>query len=89
MCESQGLGFMNPEAGYSLWIKLDKIKNMDRYIQDLSFETGVLLEAGSRFIGNYNQYIRINVAIDQTLLKEAMTLFAHHYSQYEGENHEN
>ncbi|CAM3630777.1 MalY/PatB family protein [Erysipelothrix urinaevulpis] len=89
MCRDTDLGFMAPDAGYLLWIKLDKVKDIDRYIQDLSFKTGVLLETGSRFIGNYNQYIRINVATDRNLLIEAMTLFKNHYENYEGDSNEN
>lgn len=76
------LNIMLPSSSYLIWIKLPKIKDVDQYIVDLAKDTGVLLETGSRFIGDYQGYIRVNVACDSKLLEEAMIKFKNHYNNY-------
>lgn len=85
ICYDVGLKVIVPESGYLVWISGEKLKDVDAYVQDLSYETGVLLETGSRFIGNYDSHLRINVATDSKMLQEAMILFTNHYKNYKGE----
>lgn len=70
-----------PQSGYLIWMKLEKIQEIDDYILDLAKDTGVLLETGSRFIDDYQGYVRVNVACDTALLKEAMLKFKNHYQK--------
>ncbi len=84
-CLEAGLEAQLPDAGYLIWIKGEKLNDLEDYVQDLAKKTGVLLETGSRFIKNYDKHLRINVATDSKLLEEAMKLFVEHYKQYEGE----
>lgn len=70
-----------PQSGYLIWMKLEKIQEIDDYILDLAKDTGVLLETGSRFIDDYQGYVRVNVACDSELLKEAMHQFKNHYQK--------
>ena len=72
----------NPDSGYLIWIKLDKIKDIDLFIVELAQETGVLIETGSRFIGNYEKYVRINVATSFDLLEIAIKKFREYYDNY-------
>lgn len=81
--QSLDLQIMIPEAGYLIWIKLPNIKNIDNYVLELAKDTGVLLETGSRFIANYDGFIRLNVATDKNLLQEAMEKFKEHYLHYQ------
>lgn len=74
---------MEPEAGYLVWIKLPKVQNVDDFVIQLAKKTHVLVETGSRFIQNYEQHIRINVATSTTLLQEALTLFHDFYKDYQ------
>ena len=72
----------SPDSGYLIWIKLDKIKDIDLFVVELAQETGVLIETGSRFVGNYEKYIRINVATSYNLLTIAITKFKEYYDNY-------
>lgn len=73
---------MEPEAGYLIWIKLLKVEDVDAFVLDLAKKTHVLVETGSRFIQNYGNGIRINVATSTTLLQEALQLFHDFYQDY-------
>lgn len=42
----------------------------------------MLLETGSRFIDNYEGWVRINTATNSDLLKEAMMRFIEFYKSY-------
>ncbi|MDN6731346.1 MAG: aminotransferase class I/II-fold pyridoxal phosphate-dependent enzyme [Atopostipes suicloacalis] len=72
---------MQAQSGYLVWLELNKIETVDSYVVNLAKDTGVLLETGSRFIDDYQGYIRINLACDTTLLKEAMLKFKAHYDE--------
>ncbi|MGB6178602.1 aminotransferase class I/II-fold pyridoxal phosphate-dependent enzyme [Carnobacterium sp.] len=72
----------SPDSGYLIWIKLDKIQDVDLFVVELAQETGVLVETGSRFIGNYENYVRINVATSFNLLTIAIKKFKEYYDNY-------
>lgn len=59
-------------SSYLLWIRLQGIKDVDRFVIDLAQKTGVLLETGSRFIADYDPYVRMNVASDPQMIVEAV-----------------
>jgi cysteine-S-conjugate beta-lyase len=75
----EGITIMEPEAGYLLWIKLDKIKDTLDFVEKLSKETGVLVESGTRFVGSEDGYIRINIATSKLILEESMKKLANFY----------
>lgn len=81
MLQGQDLSIMEPQAGYLMWIRLNKLKqsDVDAFVLALAKETHVLLERGSRFLDNYDNFIRINVATSTTLLQEAMKRFVSYY----------
>ncbi len=70
---------MESEAGYLLWIKLDKIKDTLDFLEKLAKETGVLVVSGTRFVGNEDGYIRINIATSKLILEESMRKLANFY----------
>lgn len=74
---------MRPECGYLIWIHVSKVKNIDRFIIELAKETHVLLETGSRFVDNYEGWIRINVATRKDIVETAIKKFVKFYSEYE------
>lgn len=82
MLNIDGIKVIKPDAGYLLWVKLEGIKDIDNFIINLAKETGVLLETGSRFVGNNNDFLRINVATNKKILKEAINSFLHFYKNY-------
>ncbi|EEJ74000.1 hypothetical protein HMPREF0545_1110, partial [Ligilactobacillus salivarius DSM 20555 = ATCC 11741] len=71
-----------------VWVYCPRIQDMDAYVIDLAQSTGVLLETGSRFVGNYKHCLRINVAMDTESVNEAMKKFVEHYVNYEGDTNE-
>lgn len=73
---------MEPESGYLLWIKLEKVKYVDKFIIELAEEKKVLLETGSRFINDYEGFVRINVATSKRILEEAIDRFVDFYKEY-------
>lgn len=73
---------MEPESGYLLWIKLEKVKDVDKFIIELAEEKKVLLETGSRFINDYEGFVRINVATSKRILEEAIDRFVDFYKEY-------
>lgn len=78
----EDIRIMEPESGYLLWIKLEKVKDVDKFILELAEEKKVLLETGSRFIDDYEGFVRINVATSKRILKEAMDRFVDFYKEY-------
>lgn len=78
----EDIKIMPPESGYLLWIKLEKVKDVDKFILELAEEKKVLLETGSRFINDYEGFVRINVATSKRILKEAMDRFVDFYKEY-------
>lgn len=78
----EGIEIMMPESGYLLWVKLDKVNDVDKFILELAKEKKVLLETGSRFINDYEGFVRINVATSKSILEEAMDRFVDFYKEY-------
>ena len=78
----EGVEIMIPESGYLLWVKLDKVNDVDKFILELAKEKKVLLETGSRFINDYEGFVRINVATSKSILEEAMDRFVDFYKEY-------
>lgn len=78
----EDIKIMEPESGYLLWIKLEKVKDVDKFILELAEEKKVLLETGSRFINDYEGFVRINVATSKRILEEAMDRFVEFYKEY-------
>ena len=78
----EDIRIMEPESGYLLWIKLEKVKDVDKFILELAEEKKVLLETGSRFINDYEGFVRINVATSKSILEEAMDRFVDFYKEY-------
>ncbi len=75
----EGFEIERPSSGYLVWIKLPKIEDIDQFVLDVALNTGVLLESGSRFIDNYDGFIRINVATSRELLKEGLEKLTRYY----------
>ena len=82
LLETTDMKIMKPDTGYLIWVYLPKIANIDQFVIDLANETHVLLETGSRFIDNYEGWVRINTATNSDLLKEAMMRFIEFYKSY-------
>ena len=78
----EGVEIMMPESGYLLWVKLDKVNDVDKFILELAKEKKVLLETGSRFINDYEGFVRINVATSKRILEEAIDRFVDFYKEY-------
>ena len=78
----EDIRIMEPESGYLLWIKLEKVKDVDKFIIELAEEKKVLLETGSRFINDYEGFVRINVATSKRILEEAIDRFVDFYKEY-------
>ena len=78
----EGVEIMMPESGYLLWVKLDKVNDVDKFILELAKEKKVLLETGSRFINDYEGFVRINVATSKSILEEAIDRFVDFYKEY-------
>ncbi|WP_066496816.1 MalY/PatB family protein [Abyssisolibacter fermentans] len=70
---------INHQAGYLLWIKLNKVNDIDKFVIELAQDTGVLLETGSRFVDNYENFVRVNLATSKDILREAMRRFKSYY----------
>lgn len=76
------LEWMRPDAGFLVWIKLNKVSDVDRFVLDLAQQTGVLLETGSRFVADYGKHIRLNCATNRGFLAEALDRFRDFYMSY-------
>lgn len=77
----EGIKVMEPEAGYLVWVKLEKVKNTLEFVENLAVETGVLVETGTRFVDSEEGYIRINTATSKEILEKSMKLLAFFYSK--------
>lgn len=77
----EDIKFMEPEAGYLVWVKLEKVKDTLDFVETLARETGVLVETGTRFVGSEEGYIRINTATSKDILAESMKLLTFFYSK--------
>lgn len=73
---------MEPDCGFLVWIYLPHIKDVDQFVLDLARETHVFIETGSRFLENYQGWVRINVATSPSLVKEAIHRFVQFYQNY-------
>ena len=63
---------IEPQSSYLLWVKLNNVEDVDKFVIELAQNTGVLLETGSRFIENYERFVRINLATSKEILRESM-----------------
>ena len=75
------LKHMFVDCGFLIWIKLPEINDVDDFVIELAKNTHVLVETGSRFITDYEGYIRINMATDYDLLEKAMNLLVEFYTK--------
>ncbi|MEG1483656.1 MalY/PatB family protein [Clostridium sp.] len=77
--ENSEVEVITPKAGYLLWVKLNKVSDIDVFTKDLAKNTGVLLEPGSRFVANYDGYVRINLATSKEKIKNGLEEFVKYY----------
>lgn len=77
------LEWMRPDSSFLVWIKLNKVSDVDRFVLELAQQTGVLVETGSRFVANYGNYVRLNCATSRRFLGEALDKFRDFYQNYE------
>lgn len=77
------LEWMRPDSGFLVWIRLNKVNDVDRFVLDLAQQTGILLETGSRFVADYDNHIRLNCATSRVFLGEALDKFRDFYLSYE------
>lgn len=82
MLKYEGINIMIPDAGYLIWVNLDKITNMNDFVLRLAKETGVLLEAGSRFVNDNEGWFRVNVATSGNILEVAIPKIVEFYKKY-------
>lgn len=80
--KNTNIEIIEPEAGYLLWVKLTYISNIDDFVIELANNKKVLLETGSRFIENYEGFLRINIATSKEILREAMLRLVDFYNSY-------
>ncbi|AQM59288.1 MalY/PatB family protein [Clostridium baratii] len=83
--KNTNIEIIEPEAGYLLWVKLPYISNIDDFVIELANNKKVLLETGSRFIENYEGFLRINIATSKEILREAMLRLVDFYNSYNSE----
>ncbi|CZQ90477.1 MalY/PatB family protein [Trichococcus collinsii] len=76
------LEWMRPESGFLVWIRLNKVTDIDPFVLELAQETGVLIETGSRFVADYENYVRLNCATSRSFLGEALHKFRCFYKNY-------
>lgn len=72
---------MEIDSSYLLWIKFNKINNVLEFVEELAKETGVLLETGSRFISEYEGFIRLNVGTSKKILTEGINRIKEFYKK--------
>ncbi|MGL5151687.1 MAG: MalY/PatB family protein [Clostridium sp.] len=72
---------IRPKAGYLLWVKLNKVDDIESFTKELAKATGVLLEPGSRFISNYDGFVRINLATSKDNIKTGMIMLKDFYDK--------
>lgn len=80
--KSLNITVMIPDAGFLVWVKLPNEINVEQFILDLAKETHVLLEPGSRFVENYEGWLRINAGTSPQLVEEAMQRFENFFLLY-------
>lgn len=80
--EGLDLEWMRPDSGFLVWIRLNKVTDVDRFVLELAQETGVLIETGSRFVADYGSYVRLNCATSRGFLGEALDKFRDFYQNY-------
>lgn len=76
------LEWMWPDSGFLVWIRLNKVSDIDQFVLELAQETGVLIETGSRFVADYGNYVRLNCATTRGFLGEALGKFRDFYQHY-------
>ncbi|MPM34892.1 Cystathionine beta-lyase PatB [bioreactor metagenome] len=76
------LEWMQPDSGFLVWIRLNKVTDVDRFVLELAQQTGVLVETGSRFVADYGNHIRLNCATSRGFLVEALDKFRDFYQHY-------
>ncbi|SFE77548.1 MalY/PatB family protein [Trichococcus pasteurii] len=76
------LEWMQPDSGFLVWIRLNKVTDVDRFVLELAQQTGVLVETGSRFVADYGNHIRLNCATSRGFLGEALDKFRDFYQHY-------
>ncbi|MCR5175618.1 MAG: aminotransferase class I/II-fold pyridoxal phosphate-dependent enzyme [Anaerovibrio sp.] len=66
--------FKIPEATYLAWVDMGKcLPGIDNMSEFFAYKAGVLLEGGDDlFVGNARGYIRLNLAMPQSVLKKGM-----------------
>ncbi|WP_319469880.1 aminotransferase class I/II-fold pyridoxal phosphate-dependent enzyme [uncultured Trichococcus sp.] len=77
------LEWMRPDSSFLVWIKLNKVSDVDRFVVELAQQTGVLVETGSRFVADYGNHIRLNCATNSGFLRDALDKFRDFYMSYE------
>ncbi|WP_373600615.1 MalY/PatB family protein [Paraclostridium bifermentans] len=82
LLDLDGINVMEPEAGYLLWIKLDKVTNTLDFVEKLAQKTGVLVESGTRFVDGEDGYIRLNVATSKNILLKSMKELVNFYRAF-------
>ena len=80
--EESDVEVIMPQAGYLLWIRLNKIENTLEFVSALAKDTGVLVEAGNRFVEGEEGYIRINLATSKEILRISINEIVKYYKQY-------
>ena len=80
--DSLDLEWMRPDSSFLVWIRLNKVTDVDRFVLELAQETGVLVETGSRFVADYGNYVRLNCATSRGFLGEALDKFRDFYQHY-------
>ena len=80
--ESVGIQVMQPDAGFLVWVRLDSAINIEDFILKIAKDKNIYLETGSRFVDNYEGWLRINVGTITQRAEEAMRRFKDFYSSY-------
>lgn len=71
--EKLGFEVMKMESSYLIWINIKKFGlTNDDFTNQLARKTGVLLESGSDFVQNGDQFVRMNLAMPFNLVEQAM-----------------
>lgn len=78
--ENSDVEIITPKAGYLLWVKLNKVSDIEEFTKNLAKDTGVLLEPGSRFVSNHEGYVRINLATSKENIQNGLGEFVIYYN---------
>lgn len=82
LLDNEGIEVMTPEAGYLVWVRLNKVNDILEFVEKLARESGVLLESGTRFVDSENGYIRINIATSKTIIEKSMRELNKFYDEF-------